>query len=44
MSNNQKINWGQENWELVFDGTDWKIAAITWSDNLEVVKKESMKN
>ena len=39
-SNNEKINWGQENWELIFNGTDWKIAAIVWSDNLEVVEKE----
>ena len=42
-SNNKKSNWGQENWELIFDGTDWKIAAIIWSDNLEVVKKEPLK-
>jgi hypothetical protein len=42
-SNNEKINWGQENWELIFNGTDWKIAAIVWSDNLEVVEKEPLK-
>lgn len=41
-SNNQKTNWGQENWELIFNGTDWKIAAIIWSDNLEVVKNETI--
>jgi hypothetical protein len=28
--NNQKNNWGEENWELIFNGTDWKIAAIIW--------------
>ena len=39
-SNNQKSNWGQENWELIFNGTDWKIAAIVWSVNLENVEKE----
>jgi len=39
-SNNQKTNWGQENWELIFNGTDWKIATIIWSVNLETVKKE----
>ena len=39
-SNNQKINWGEENWELIFDGTDWKIVAIVWSVNLEVAEKE----
>jgi len=43
-SNNQKINWGQENWELIFDGTDWKIAAIIWSVNLEVAEKEPLKS
>ena len=41
-SNNEKINWGQENWELIFNGTDWKIAAIVWSDNLEVIEKEPL--
>jgi hypothetical protein len=43
-SNNQKSNWGQENWELVFNGTDWKIAGIFWSVNLEVAEKEPVKN
>ena len=43
-SNNQKINWGQENWDLIFNGTEWKIAAIIWSTNLEVAKKEPAKN
>lgn len=43
-SNNQKSNWGQENWELVFNGTDWKIAVIIWSVNLEVAEKEPVKS
>jgi hypothetical protein len=43
-SNQQKINWGKENWELIFNGTDWKIAAIIWSVNLEVVQMEPVKS
>ncbi len=39
-NNNQKSNWGEENWELVFNGRDWKIAVIIWSVNLEVAEKE----
>ncbi len=43
-SNNQKSNWGEENWELIFNGTDWKIAVIIWSVNLEVAEKEPVKS
>ena len=39
-NNNQKINWGEEKWELVLNGTEWKIAAVIWSVNLEVAEKE----
>jgi hypothetical protein len=39
-NNNQKINWGEENWELIFNGIEWKIAAVFWSVNLEVAEKE----
>ena len=42
--NNQKSNWGEENWELIFNGTDWKIGGIFWSQNLDVAEKEPVKN
>ncbi|HZY35282.1 MAG TPA: hypothetical protein VFE53_01460, partial [Mucilaginibacter sp.] len=42
--NNQKSNWGQENWELIFNGTDWKIAVIIWSVNLDIAEKEPVKS
>lgn len=38
--NKKKINWGQENWELVFDGEGWKIAGVYFSYELEAVKAE----
>jgi hypothetical protein len=43
-SNNQKSNWGEENWELVFNGMDWKIAVIIGSVNLDVAEKEPVKS
>src|SRR3984885_13672921 len=43
-SNNKKSNWGEENWELIFDGTDWKIGGIFWSENLDIAEKEPVKN
>ena len=43
-SNNKKSNWGEENWELIYNGTDWKIAGIFWSENLDIAEKEPVKN
>jgi hypothetical protein len=43
-SNNKKSNWGEENWELIFDGTDWKIGGIFWSENLDIAEQEPVKN
>jgi hypothetical protein len=39
-SNNKKKNRGQENWELVFDGNNWKIAGAYYSYILESVTKQ----
>ena len=39
-ANGKKENWGQENWELVHDGNDWKIAGIYYSYIMESVSKE----
>jgi hypothetical protein len=39
-SNNKKENRGQENWELVFDGNNWKIAGVYYSYILESVTKQ----
>ena len=38
--NGKKANWGKENWVLMFDGIDWKIAGVYWSSTSEKIKKE----
>ena len=36
----KKINWGKENWDLIFDGVNWKIAGVYYSLTMEKFRKE----
>ena len=39
-SSGKQKNWGQEDWELVYNGTDWKIIGVYWSQNNQAITPE----